>query len=558
MDCPSLKGFCSTKIAVCVPIALSRSLGSAAQSDEKASEGTNRQSLGLAVVAQSVSKLIRIARFSLTDLYSPAGWNRPQFGLALHALETKMGIDFKRTWLTAALATLLTCSMGMPMPANGAQQVTSTGESRQNPAPWRPSFGSINKEAVPPTNGVANDGSGARASDGSGSRSASDGSGPRGSNANSNSSAQPFSLSPDSTQNSTRNGASPPLGSHTGAQSNEPGITRVTKTHDKLPNAAGQIWREYDISPYTSQITSSDEPQKAITEWILRETGTEMWFHQPLGILSADKNRLYVYHTPEIQSIVKGIVDRFVRTRGQVQNIDVNLVTVEKPNWRSQSYTMLQPIEVKSPGVEAWMISKENAAILLSQLSQRIDFKQHSGGRLTNHDGQSFSLEKTQPVQFVRKIRWAPSQVPNYQPLLTQLDEGYRLNISCLSALDNKTIEAVIKCDVDQVEKLSTVKVNLPGVNGAAQQMNLQIPQLVSWRLHERFRWPNDQVLLLSCGVVATPEPDSGGSGLRIPGLTAKTKRADALLFIEYRGPAQGASVPQTATNPLAPIRNRQ
>lgn len=452
------------------------------------------------------------------------------------ALIARLYREFKMIVMMLVLACGLNLILQSP---SSAMQTNPTSEPRQSPAPWRPAFGSINKNAIPvPDNNPAN---------------RIDLSNPA---AQTPAKSQPHSTPATSTGDTGTN-SNTTSASRT-SRAPESGVTRITKTLDKLPNAAGQIWREYDISPYTSRVTNSENPQKAITQWILRETGTEMWFHQPLGILSADKDRLYVYHTPEIHTIVKSMVDRFVRTRGQVQNIDVNLVTVEKPNWRSQSYTMLQPIEVKSAGVEAWMISKENAAILLGQLSRRGDFKQHSGGRLTNHDGQSFTLEKTKPVQFVRNLRWVPNQVPNYQPLMTSLNEGYRLDLSCLSAMDNETIEAVIKCDVDQVEKLSTVKVNLPGANGTAQQMNLQIPQLVSWRLHERFRWPNDQVLLLSCGVVATPEPDTGGAGLRIPGLTAKAKRADALLFIEYRGPAQDATIPQTAENRFAPIRPPQ
>ena len=207
------------------------------------------------------------------------------------------------------------------------------------------------------------------------------------------------------------------------------------------------------------------------------------------------------------------------------------------------------------------MVSKENAAILLGQLSRRGDFKQHSGGRLTNHDGQSFVMQKTKPVQFVRSIQWVPNQVPNYQPLLSKLDEGFRLSISCLSSLDDNSIEAVVKCDCDHIEKLSTVKVNVPGASGGSETINLQIPQLVSWRVHERFRWPNDQVLLLSCGVVATPGSDSG-TGLRLPGITKNDKRGDALLFIEYRGPATGSGIgtkpPQTAQNRLAPVSNNR
>ena len=336
-------------------------------------------------------------------------------------------------------------------------------------------------------------------------------------------------------------------------------ITKVTKSLDILPNDQGQIWREYDISPYTSRVTSTEKPQQAILDWILRETGTEMWFNEPMGILNADKNHIYVYHTPEIQSVVGRIVDRFVKSKGQVQAVDINLITVENPNWRQHVYNMLQPIEVQTAGIEAWLVSKENAARLLSQLSRRGDFAQHSSGRLMAQDGQNIVLEKTRPTQFVRSIRWVGNQAPGYQPLLTQVDEGYRLSISSLTSLDERLIEATIKCDVDQIERLSTVKVDVPGVGGSIQQMDLQIPQLLSWRLHERFRWPNDQVLLLSCGVVAKPDPQAqpaGNLGRLLGG--ARRNRADALVFIEYRGPAESvrAQSPAVIPQPAAPSRD--
>ncbi len=92
---------------------------------------------------------------------------------------------------------------------------------------------------------------------------------------------------------SNPNPANPPAGSSNGSttaagqgsQANgTPSITRVTKSMTKLPNDAGQVWREYDITPYTSRITGINDPQQAILDWILKETGTEMWFNQPLGI----------------------------------------------------------------------------------------------------------------------------------------------------------------------------------------------------------------------------------------------------------------------------------
>ena len=483
---------------------------------------------------------------------------------------------FGLTPTSLAVAVLVFAIVGAPN-ANSllAQSTTQSSSVRTIPQPWRPAFGAVNKSALQP-----------ESSQTPSTQTSANSTLPAGPNPSGSILSQP--QPPATTAGSATNAGSgtrdtgfgevsptriTPSGTaqqrevarQAAAAAVKPGVTLVSKTTNQLPNQAGQVWREYDISPYTTQVTSSDQPEKAVLDWVLRETGTEMWFTQPMGILNVEKNKLFVYHTPEIQAVVKGIVDRFVRTKGQVQTIDVNLITITNPNWRSEAYTMLQPIEVKSPGVEAWLVSKENAAILMGQLSRRSDFEQHSSGRLTNHDGQSFSLDKTRPLQFIRSLRWTPGQAAGYQPLMTTVNEGYKLQLSCLTTADNASIEAMIKCDVDQVEKLEDVSVTLPTAPGAArQQVKIQVPQMVSWRLQERFRWPSDEVLLLSTGVVATPNPDVRSGGFRLPG-TGGAKRADGLLFIDYRGPATGATIAtvpsqtsgdRTASNRMGRIGN--
>ena len=52
----------------------------------------------------------------------------------------------------------------------------------------------------------------------------------------------------------------------------------VSEGDGNLPNTQGQIWREYDITPYTAQVTTTERPEQAILDWILRDTGTEVWF----------------------------------------------------------------------------------------------------------------------------------------------------------------------------------------------------------------------------------------------------------------------------------------
>lgn len=424
----------------------------------------------------------------------------------------------------ALIGSLIGLSVTLVFVLNTQAQNTTT-TTRQNPAPWRPDFTEINRTSQPPTQ-------------------------------------QPTQTLPPNrvAQAPANNLGGNAVGTNTvnlSPQSNN--ITEATRSFNSLPNDAGQVWREYDIRPYTARIKTSNEPEKAILDWILLETGNEMWFRPPLGILNVSRDKLYVYHTPEIHKVIQPIVDRFVYRKGEVQSLEINLVTVGNPNWRTDHYSVLQPIEVPSPGVEAWMVSKENAALLLGELAKRSDFQKHGGGQVQAHDGQKIAMEKRAVKQFVRSVRWVPEQVPNYQPLLTQVNEGYSLDISCLNSIDGRTMEACINCEVDQVEKLNTVRINVPLVTGGMQNMSLQIPQIISWRLRERIRWPSDQVLLLNVGVVANPTPENNRP---LPGLfNRNAQRADALLFIEFQGPAVSSALRHAAAGGItnvAPVQQRR
>jgi hypothetical protein len=322
-----------------------------------------------------------------------------------------------------------------------------------------------------------------------------------------------------------------------------------------LPNDHGQVWREYDLRGYTSRVTTSAKPEQAIVEWILRETGTEIWFSEPLGILSADKNMLRCYHTPEMQAVVAEVVDRFVNSQAESHMLSIRLATVGNPNWRAKAYPLLKPVAVQMPGVEAWLVSKENAAFILSDLSKRTDFREHNSPNLVIHNGQAHTISKLQPKQYVRSVRPRDGVGTGYDNDLVQLQEGYTLTISPLFSLDRKTVDAVIKCEVDQVEKLIPISIDLPGAGGLKQRVQVQVPQMVSWRLHERFRWPSDQVLLLSCGVVAAPAPDKGGAVAIVNAFTTTSGRADALLFVDCQGRAPSA--PREAGGPAATTGNR-
>jgi len=311
-----------------------------------------------------------------------------------------------------------------------------------------------------------------------------------------------------------------------------PGL-KVTKGSGVLPNEHGQIWREYDISPYTLRVADSAEPQRALIDWILRETGTEVWFVEPLGILSASRTTLRVYHTPEMHDRVRGIVERFVGGDVEAHELVVRLMTVGSPNWRSRALALLKPVEVKSAGIEAWVLSRENAVLLYEQLKARGDFREHSAPQTQVVNGQTQTMSRIQPRSYTRTVQ-LKREYPFYSLLPGQIDEGYSLKISPLLSLDGQTIEVALDCRVDQIEKLVPLAMDVP-VGGQSQRVQVQVPQMVSWRLNERFRWPANEVLLLSCGVVANPAPGSAGPLSLLSPLGLPSSRADALLLVEHR-----------------------
>lgn len=352
-----------------------------------------------------------------------------------------------------------------------------------------------------------------------------------------------------------------PLGASAGV-STPPSMTRPAAAASRageLPRDANQIYVEYNLAPYTQYLKTVDGPEVAVLDWILRETGgNDVWFRKPFGFMSAGRSKISVYHTPEIQKLVKGMVERFVQGPTDAQMLRLRLMTVANPNWRSRALPLIQDFAVKSPGVQGWLVTKENAAVLTSLLRARTDSKELQNLSLPIHNGQIERLEQTKRRNYVKTIRQATTVWPPYEPEIGELKEGYELQISPL--LDsNGMIDCVVKASIDQVDRLVPVGVELPLPNGQAHRTRIEVPQVVSWRLDERFRWDQKMVLVLSCGVIASPDRSSSSPLLNLDRLVGNTPgRADALLFIEYAGrAAAGLDTPRVANPNVGISRGR-
>ncbi|WP_146403325.1 hypothetical protein [Pseudobythopirellula maris] len=318
---------------------------------------------------------------------------------------------------------------------------------------------------------------------------------------------------------------------------NGPRRARVTEGNAHLPNDADQKWREYDIRPYTMRMGDAAKPQQAIVDWILRETGYDAWHSETFGLMNASRDTLTVYHTPEMQNIVADIVDRFVNSRSAERAFSMRVAAVRNPNWRAKALGLLTPIPVQSPGLQGWIMPKENYALLLSELQRRGDYREYNAANQVVPNGQSTVFSTMRPRGYVKGIVRTANAWPGFQPEPGQLEEGAALEFNPLLSLDLTSAEAVVKLRLNQIEKLVPVTLDLPSAMNTSQKMKIDVPQMTMANLHERFRWPSDQVLLLSMGVVATPTPDeSGGNPLSaVLPMLKSPPRADALLFIEVK-----------------------
>ena len=331
-----------------------------------------------------------------------------------------------------------------------------------------------------------------------------------------------------------------------------------TSGNGTLPNEHGQVWREYDISPYTLRMQGVENPQQAIIDRIIVETGTQVWFTEPLGMLNANQTTLRVYHTPQMQEVVKGVVDRFVGGQTDAYAFGVRLLTINNPNWRESLHRIMRPVTVQTPGIQAWIMSKEDAALLVSELSKRTDYREYHASDLIVYNGQSAELTHVKPTSYIKNILFSGDAFGSYQPELGEIREGYDLSINPLTAIENNmpVVDCVIKCKVDQVERLVDVDIDVPTQLNPGQKVQVQVPQLVSWRVHERFIWPADHVLVVSCGVVAKPGATKRGLlGMRnVPNPFEGAPRADAMMILEAKGTTAAPLAAQAPTGNSSPV----
>jgi len=297
----------------------------------------------------------------------------------------------------------------------------------------------------------------------------------------------------------------------------------------QLPADAGQVWKAHDIAPFTKAAGAGS--QKHVVDWVLQDTGYAAWHGGTVASLTADDASLRVFHAPEMQARVADVVTRFTAAAHVPHRFSVRVFGVGSPAWRNEARPTMQPIPAATPGVQAWIVSRENAAMLMGRLRARGDCQELPTGAVLAGNGVPAVLAGGRKRPYVKDVDIRPDVWPGWQTLGASCDEGFALDVHPLLSADGSTVEAVVRCRIDQIERMAPVTVSVPAASG--QRVQIEVPQVSAVRIGERFRWPANQCLVIGLGLVPWPVPGQNAAGNA--SLLADAKRTDVVVVVEPR-----------------------
>jgi hypothetical protein len=192
---------------------------------------------------------------------------------------------------------------------------------------------------------------------------------------------------------------------------------------------------------------------------------------------------------------------------------------------------MMRQIPAATPGVQAWIMSREEAAILVGRLRSRGDCEELPTGTVLAANGIPAVLAGGRKLPYVQDVVPPGEAGPGWQPLPSSCDEGMSIDVQPLISADGTAVEAVVRCRIDQVERMAPVTMKIPAA--AQKPVQIEVPQVSAVRIGERFRWPTTSTLVIGLGLVPWPVPGQNKAGSS--SLFVDAKRTDVVVVVEPR-----------------------
>ena len=289
-----------------------------------------------------------------------------------------------------------------------------------------------------------------------------------------------------------------------------------------LPSEAGQFWMVYDLTPYTSLYPNLPNPEQAIVSWILQDTGKDFWFKEPFGVISADKNKLYVYHTAAVQQYISNVLDRFMDTEKKNIVFQIQIFLLDTPDWRTKTASMLHPYPVSRQEISGWILAKADVPAFLQAISKRSDYTELNASRSDVPNTELFGwVLPAQERTYVRDIQVAASSPQGYVSDVHKIDEGYRFEATPLVSTNGEQAEILFSCSSTVVGQTLPVPLKIPTASAPRQILNAETPQIAHTELTDKVSFPLDQAFLLDLGMIPMPEEASVDKPISLSGIVS-------------------------------------
>jgi hypothetical protein len=290
---------------------------------------------------------------------------------------------------------------------------------------------------------------------------------------------------------------------------------------DRVFVQGGKAWKEYDISAYTAKFYPNDHPEEAVRKWLLAETGgPQAWHGSDVSSLAVSRQRVTVYHTPEMQARVADLLGRFVYYNPGEMQARVQIVNVKHVKWRKELLPKLHPIDSTSSGREVWLIEPADANALLQMTTNGWNGELLADKEFKVANGQTAKgFWPTKDGGYVRKLSASGGQYTSYRPSEVSTQDGVSFSISPLIATDAATLELDLEVKASKLASVKEVHIDAPG------RAKVEVPEVSTAVVSGKFVVPPGKYLLVSLGLVPSIQSRKG--------LLGRDKRDEVLVLVE-------------------------
>ena len=300
-----------------------------------------------------------------------------------------------------------------------------------------------------------------------------------------------------------------------------------------IPAEHGQVWKRYDILPYVTKISNTSTPERAIQDWILLETGFDVWHSEIPAMLNVTPTTVNVYHTPEVQAQVASVIQRFVNVPPLEHQFRVQIFSVPTPGWRAKMTARMVPISSASAGTQAWNVLPEDLRSVMDVFQKTTGFQSYQGDAKIVPNGQPMRIEFSRDRSYTRNFYIRPTSGKGPQPEDALFQDGFSFELMPLVAVDGIQVDAQIKMQINHLDRFYQTAVPVPGELSGYGSRRVEVPQIAQFRFRERYQWNTKGALLISLGL--TPPPVSTGESATTFTILNTTQRVETFLLIEYR-----------------------